>query len=142
MSQKKSPFEGAKSFTVKQFASEKKFNKIQFLKVVTSKENGNKPVYYKNADGTPTSIQKIAILDEASNRQAMLSKECAAARASGKDIFAKDAEYPLKFQEYFYDRHDPATGNTEEDVKGVVLMYNKPNSSFVEEVVDIFGLND
>lgn len=140
MSQKSSPFEGAKSFTVKQFASEKKFNKIQFLRVVTSKENGNKPVFYKNADGTPTSVQKIAILDEASNRQAVLSRECAMERAAGKDIF--HADNPLKFQEYFYDRHDPSTGELQEDVKGVVLMYNKPNSSYVEEVVDIMGLND
>lgn len=127
MSQKSNPFEGAKSFTLKQFKSEKKFEKTCFNRMTTTKADGSKPIFYKNADGTPTNIQKVAVRDEAGNRVATMSREVASDLFAGKDI--KHGQYPLKYQEYFYDRHNPETGEPEEDVKGVVLMYNKPNSS-------------
>ena len=132
MSQKVNPFDGAKSYTVEQFKVKCNFTKIKVRKVMTAAQRdaeGNRiagtsePVFYKNPDGTPTAFQKIAIADEAGNTQALMSRDLA------KKVYdngnAMPAGIDLKFQEYFYDAHNPETGELIEDKMGVVLMEAK-----------------
>ena len=121
MSQRVSPF--GKSYTLPQFKEERKFNKtyFNFVRNPETKE----PVFFKNADKTPTTVQKITVRDEAGNIQAYCSKEVAADIAAGKDI--KNQAQPLKYLEVYYDHADPKTGELIEDDMRVVMTYNKSN---------------
>lgn len=121
MSQRTTPF--GKSYTIPQFKEERKFNKT-FFNFVRNPET-KEPVFFKNADKTPTTIQKITVRDEAGNIQAYCSKEVAADIAAGKDI--KNQAQPLKYLEVFYDHADPKTGELIEDDMRVVMTYNKSN---------------
>ena len=78
-------------FTVEEFKANTKSAVLNFNYATRKDENGvNQKLYYNDADGMPTNVQKIAISNEAGKTVAWCSKEVAEEIAAGKNITSRE----------------------------------------------------
>lgn len=124
--------EFGKSYTRDQFKAINKCQKIMFNKM--NVRGSNEPLFYKNEDGTPTSVQKVAVTDEAGNLIATCSKELASDLLKG---ISPKTKGDVVFTERLYDAENQATGEVEQRVSySLHYRHQSPNALDISE--DIF----
>ncbi len=79
--------EFGKTYTVEQFKTANKTSKLFFNYAVQRASDGTlQPLCYRNADGSMSDVQKVAVLDDAKNTIAWASKSVAADIKAGKPL--------------------------------------------------------